>query len=173
MTEQTQRTVRERIITTVTRALAWSQQRWRDFREESPYFQAKVGLVVAYAALVVMTIWLAPPQPVPWVIKAQRIDTGLGQRTAFLIKNDDGGSQRRVHLEIDGDAVGPDGRRPGRWQSAPFDLEEGRELQLQPEDIFDASKKPPGARDAIEVTEARIVDNDGDVLFIGAAAGKR
>jgi hypothetical protein len=154
--------------------VAWTHQRWRDFREESPYFQAKVALVVGYVAIVLLTLWLAPPTTVPWVIKPQRIDTGLGQRTAFLIRNDDAGTQRRVHLEVDGDAVGPDGRRTGSWRSEPFDLPEGEDRQLQPEDVLDANKNPPGAKEAIEVKEARIVDKDGDVLFVATpTAGKR
>jgi hypothetical protein len=149
-------------------ALQWSKQRWRDFREESPYFQAKVALVVGYLLIVVATIVVAPPEPIEWVVRSRNVDTGLGTRTALLVINQDAGDQRRVRLEVIGAAVNADGqRRAGVWRSEPFDLAEGEQLQLQPEDVFDSDHRPPGAREVLALDQFRILQLDGDAEFTG------
>jgi len=38
----------------------WALERWGAFRAESPYFQAKVGLVGPYCVIVVLTAFLPP-----------------------------------------------------------------------------------------------------------------
>ena len=65
----------------------WAKGRWADFRQESPYFQGKVGLAAIYVVIVVLTIFLAPPRGDKWACTEERIPFGLAFKTALIISN--------------------------------------------------------------------------------------
>ncbi|HEY4220281.1 MAG TPA: hypothetical protein VGO62_03045, partial [Myxococcota bacterium] len=59
----------------------WALDRWADFRAESPYFQAKVGLGAGYVVIVLLTIMLAPPRGAYWTCTQEHLQFGLSSKT--------------------------------------------------------------------------------------------
>ena len=122
----------------------WAEGRWAEFRAESPYFQAKVGLGVAYAVIVVLTILLAPPRGITWQSSQERIPFGLAFKTAVLLKNLRAGDLDDVTIEIKGEGIEFDGRKvPGAWHTRPMNLPEGREAKILTENLYDDQNVNP------------------------------
>lgn len=140
----------------------WARDRWGAFRKESPYFQARVWLIVGYVAIVVATVWLAPPEGEHWRVKAERLGFGLSFKTVIAVTNVDNGEIDDAVVEVRGEGVEFDGRKvPGVWRTKPLRLPEEVEVTVVTEHLFDAKGVPPPY--ALSVTSVSIID-DGDVL---------
>jgi hypothetical protein len=140
-------------------ARTWALERWSAFRAESPYFQAKVGLVAAYVVIVLLTVLLAPPKPEPWVCREERIPFGLSFKTAIEITNVTNGDLDDVTVEVRGNGIEFDGKKvPGVWQTKALDLVEGEKAKVLTEQLFDRNgANPPYSLDVETVT---IFDDD-------------
>lgn len=136
--------------------------RWRQFRTESPYFQAKVGLTALYIAVVVLTVIVAPPAVAPWVCREERIDFGLSFKTAIEITNVSNGELDDIVVEVHGKAVEYNGAKvPGQWSSKPVSLPEGERVRLLAERLTDAQGVvAPGALE----TERVVLKHKGDKI---------
>lgn len=142
-----------------------ARTRWQAFREESPYFQAKVALVAAWIGVSIATLLLAPPEPVPFIVEQKAINFGLATRTTLIIFNQDGGDLDEAVVEVNGVTVDFDGKQiRGRWATKPIALPEGLKTTLATESFFDGSNHTPGKQ--LDIDTVRILD-DGDVLFAG------
>lgn len=146
-----------------TRALA--VDRWGRFRAESPYFQAKVGLVALYLVVVAVTIALVPPDREPWSVKQERIPFGLAFKTAIEIANFDSGDLNDVVLEVRGMGIEFDGKQtPGTWRTKPMLLIEGLPTKILTEQLFDSKGLSPPY--SLVVESVTVVDDDHDVLVV-------
>jgi hypothetical protein len=142
-----------------------ARTRWQAFREESPYFQAKVGLVAAWIAVSIATVVLAPPEPVPFIVEQKAISFGLATKTTLIIFNQDGGDLEEAVVEVSGVTIDFDGKQTrGRWTTKPIALPEGLKTTLATESLFDGTNHNPGYQ--LDIDTVRILD-DGDVLFAG------
>ena len=145
----------------------WARDRWGAFRKESPYFQARVLLVLAYLVIVVATLVLAPPEGEHWRATAERLGFGLSFKTAIRLTNVDNGDLDRVVVEVRGQGVEFDGRKvPGVWRTKPLDLPEEADVKILTEQLFDAKGTSPPY--ALTVATVAVIDEDGDVLFSAA-----
>lgn len=142
-----------------------ARTRWQAFREESPYFQAKVGLVAAWIAVSVLTLILAPPEPVPFIVEQKAISFGLATKTTLIVFNQDGGDLDEAVVEVSGVTVDFDGKQArGTWSTKPIALPEGLKTTLATESFFDRKGLSPGYQ--LDIDSVRILDDD-DVLFAG------
>jgi hypothetical protein len=85
-------TVAERVRDLSGRAVAWLQAWWWDFREESPYFQAKAGLVAGWIVISALTLWWVPPSPPLFRVDVSSHAFGLSDRVTIGIDNVDAGA---------------------------------------------------------------------------------
>ena len=141
----------------------WAVDRWGAFRAESPYFQAKVGMVAAYLLVVALTVLLAPPSSAPWDAKQQRIDFGAAFKTVLEITNADNGELEDVVIEVNGTGLEFDGRKvPGQWSTRPMTLIEGLPTKILTEQLYDKNGLNPPYSLVIETVTVR--DDDNEVL---------
>lgn len=141
----------------------WARDRWGAFRKESPYFQARVWLIVGYLVIVVATVFLAPPEGVHWLAKAERLGFGLSFKTAIGVTNVDNGDLEGVVIEVRGEGVEFDGKKvPGVWRTKPINLPEEVEVKILTEHLFDAKGLSPPY--ALSVSTISVIDGK-DVLM--------
>lgn len=135
----------------------WARDRWGAFRKESPYFQARLWLILAYLVIVVATVILAPPEGEHWQAKAVRLGFGLSFKTAIAVTNVDNGDLEGVVVEVRGEGVEFDGKKvPGMWRTKPVNLPEEVEVRILPEHLFDAKGVSPPY--ALSVSTISIID---------------
>lgn len=150
---------------TAGKGLAFLKERWQDFREESPYFQAKVGLVAAWIVVSVLTIAIAPPPTVPFIIQQHKVNFGLSVKTAIEIQNQDGGDIVEAIVEVRGTLTEFDGKKiPGVWRTKPITIAEGLKTTLSTESLYDQKGLHPSYQ--LDVQTLTIYDGD-DVVFSG------
>lgn len=143
----------------------WARDRWGAFRKESPYFQARVWLVVGYLVIVVATVFLAPPDGDHWLAKAERLGFGLSFKTVIGITNVDNGDLQGVVVEVRGEGVEFDGKKvPGVWRTKPVNLPEETEVRIQTEHLFDAKGASPPY--SLSVSSVSVVDGDEVLVTI-------
>lgn len=146
---------------------AFTVSRWQAFREESPYFQAKVGIVLAWVLISVATLIVAPPSPAPFIVEQKAINFGLSTRTTLIIFNQAAGDLDSAVVEVTGVTIDFDGTQtPGTWSTKPIAIPVGLKTTLASEAFFDGRGGSPGYQ--LEVSRVRIVD-DGDELYTGPA----
>jgi hypothetical protein len=151
------------------RGSGFALSKWQAFREESPYFQAKVAMVGAWVLISVATIALAPPDAEPFIVEQKAINFGLSSKTTLIILNQDGGDIDEAVVEVSGATIDFDGKETrGVWKTKPTVLPESLKTTLSTESFFDANGLNPGYQ--LRVDTVRILD-DGDVIFAGPAAG--
>jgi hypothetical protein len=157
--------VKDMATTALTRSKDFTQSRWQAFREESPYFQAKVAMVAAWLAISVATVILAPPSPIPFIVEQKAINFGLSTKTTLIILNQDGGDLDAAVVEVSGVTTDFDGKASrGVWASKPIALPEGLKTTLSTESFFDQKGLNPGYQ--LRVDNVRILD-DGDEVYVG------
>ncbi len=144
---------------------AWARGRYQAFRDQSPYFQAKVGLAAAYVVVVLLTVLVAPPRGAVWQASQQRINFGLAFKTAITITNLRAGDLEDVVVEVKGTGIEFDGKKdPGTWRTKPLDMPEGKELQILTEQLFDdRGVNPPYS---LVVDTVRVVDDDKETVVV-------
>lgn len=139
--------------------------KWRDFREESPYFQAKFALVGAWVVVSLFTVAIVPPPTIPFVVEQQVFSFGLSQKTALLIFNADGGDLDAAVVEITGTVTDYAGRKTsGTWRTKPVIIAEGLKTTLSTESFSNDKGENPAYE--INVENVRILD-DGDEVYNG------
>lgn len=137
--------------------------RWAAFRRESPFFQARVGLIAGYVVVVILTILVAPPSAEPWKIEQKRIPFGLAFKTAIEITNVNNGDIEEAIVEVRGKGIEFDGREiPGTWRTKPLALIEGLPTKVLTEQLVDAKGVPPPY--SLVVDTVVVYDDDNDVL---------
>lgn len=145
--------------------------RWRAFREESPYFQAKVGLVAAWLVIAIVTTLVAPPSPIDFIVEQKMISFGLAEKTTLIIFNQNGGNLDAAVVKVDGLQTDFDGKKtPGHWESKAIAIGEGFKTTLSTESLFDAKGVNPGYQ--LEITRV-VIDDDGDVAWSGVPTKKK
>lgn len=140
-------------------------ERWRTFREESPYFQAKVGLVAAWLLISVVTIVLVPPAPHPFLVETKMLNFGLAEKTTLIIMNQAGGDLDAGVVEVSGTMTDFDGKKtPGRWATKVIAIPQGLKTTLSTESFFDAKGLNPGYQLQIDRV---VIKDDGDEVWSG------
>jgi hypothetical protein len=156
--------VSDAALRTAKKSQEWAKGRWGDFRQESPYFQAKVWLVVGYVGVVILTLLIAPPEGDHWVVKQERINFGLTFKTAVAITNVDNGDVEDAVVEVRGKGIEFDGKEiPGTWSTKKITLVEDTTTKVFSEQLSDKNGGIPPY--TLQVDYVRILDDDGDVLF--------
>jgi hypothetical protein len=156
--------VKDALTSNASKAKLFTRERWQAFRAESPYFQAKVGLVALYVVVVLFTVLLAPPSAEPWKIEQKRIPFGLAFKTAVEIWNVSNGDIEEAVIEVRGKGIEFDGKEiPGVWRTKPLVLleDEERPTKIQTEQLFDAKGLSPPYSLVVELVT--VFDED-DVL---------
>ena len=149
----------------LARGTELARERAQAFREESPYFQAKVALVAAWLAISVATLIIAPPERAPFVVEQKAINFGLATRTTLIVFNQDGGDLDEAVVEVSGVTVDFDGTQTrGTWATNAIALPEGKKTTLATESLFDGKGVNPGYQ--LDVDSVRVLD-DGDEVFVG------
>jgi hypothetical protein len=160
--------VKDRAVAALQRSTVFGQTRWQAFREESPYFQAKVGMVVAWLAISVTTVIVAPPSPIPFIVEQKALNFGLSTKTSLIILNQDGGDLSEAVVEVTGVATEFDGHESrGTWRTRPLPVPEGLKTTLSTESFFDDKGVNPGYQ--LHIDRVRILDEDREV-FVGPAS---
>lgn len=155
---------KERLNRVMEHSGEWARERWGAFRKESPYFQARVWLVLGYVAIVLATIVLAPPEGEHWRAEAQRLGFGLSFKTVISLTNVDNGDIEGAIVEVRGKGIEFDGREvPGVWRSKPINLPEETEVRILTEHLFDEKGTNPPY--ALTVATVRVLDDDGEPLL--------
>jgi len=148
--------------------------RWREFREASPYFQAKVGLVAAWVVVGVVTVVVVPPPTTPFVVEQQVSSFGLSTRTTLIVFNADGGDLVNATVEVKSTVTEFDGKKtPGTFVTRPIVIAEGLKTTLSTEAFLNSKGERPGYQ--IHIDHVVIRDDDHDVVYDGPAdeASKR
>jgi len=157
--------VKDMATTALSRSKQFTQSRWQAFREESPYFQAKVAMVAAWIAISVVTIIVAPPSAIPFIVEQKAINFGLSTKTTLIIFNQNGGDLDAAVVEVTGVTTDFDGKESrGVWASKPVALPEGLKTTLSTESFFDPKGLNPGYQ--LRIDTVRILDDD-DEVFLG------
>ena len=139
--------------------------RWRAFREESPYFQAKVGLVAAWLVVAVLTILIAPPPPVDFIVEQKKIMFGLAEKTTLIIFNQAGGDIDSGVVVVRGTQTDFDGKTAsGSWKTKNIAIPQGLKTTLSTESFYDAKGISPGYQ--LQIEHVTILD-DGDEAWSG------
>lgn len=139
--------------------------RWRAFREESPYFQAKFGLVAAWLLIAVLTILIAPPAPIDFIVEQKMINFGLAEKTTLIIFNQAGGDIDTGVVEVKGTQTDFDGKKAaGTWKTKPIPIPQGLKTTLSTESLFDDKGINPGYQ--LQIDHVVIYD-DGDETWSG------
>ena len=140
-------------------------EKWRDFREESPYLQAKFALVGAWIVVAVVTIAMVKPAIIPFVVEQQTYSFGLATRTSLNILNVDGGDLDEAVVEITGTLTDFDGRRTsGVWRTKQVIIAEGPKSTFGMDQFSNDKGEVPNAQ--VQIDNVRILD-DGDEVFAG------
>ncbi len=156
--------VKDALTSNASKAKLFTRERWQAFRAESPYFQAKVGMVALYVVVVLATILLAPPSAEPWKIEQKRIPFGLAFKTAIEITNVSNGDIEDGTVEVTGKGIEFDGREiPGTWRTKPMLILEGLPTKIQTEQLLDAKGLSPPY--SLVVDSVTVFDDDKDVLI--------
>lgn len=143
-------------------------EKWRDFREESPYFQAKFALVGAWILVSVVTIAVVRPDTIPFVVEQQTHSFGLSTRTTLLILNVDGGDLDEAVVEIGGTLTDFDGKKTmGIWRTKQVVLAEGLKATFEMDTFANDKGEVPNAQ--VQIDNVRVFD-DGNEVFRGPAA---
>lgn len=159
--------VKDVLATGSNKAKQTALERWQAFRAESPYFQAKVGLVALYIVVVVATLLLAPPSPEPWRVEVKRIPFGLAFKTALELTNVSNGDLEDVVVEVRGKGIEFDGRQiPGVWRTKPMTLIEDEEqpAKILTEQLADDKGVPPPY--SLVVDTVTVYDDDNEALVV-------
>ncbi len=157
--------VKETALETAQQGKALLLDRWRGFREESPYFQAKVGLVAAWVVVSLLTLLLVPPTRATFVVEQKMINFGLAEKTTLIIANQKGGDLTRGVVEVTGTMIDFDGKKtPGRWATKVIAIPQGLKTTLATESFFDAKGGCPGYQLEIEQV---VIKDDGDEVWSG------
>lgn len=147
------------------------RERWQAFREESPYFQAKVGLVAAWVVIAVLTILIAPPSPIDFIVEQKTISFGLAEKTTLIIFNQDGGDLDSAVVVVNGVQTDFDGKKAsGSWKTKPIAVPQGLKTTLSTESFFDDKGANPGYQ--LQITRV-VIDDDGDIVFSGPPGVKK
>lgn len=142
--------------------------RWRAFREESPYFQAKVGLVAGWIVVSIATVLVVPPATDPFVVEQLASNFGLSTKTSLIIFNADGGDMVNATVEISGTVTEFDGRKsPGTYRTRPIAIAEGLKTTLSTESFINTNGDHPGYQ--MHIDRVVIRDDDQDVVYDGPA----
>lgn len=143
----------------------WVKQRWTEFREESPYFQAKVGVVVAWVVIAVLTVFVAPPPTAPFNVRVIAQGFGLLTKTALVIENVKYGDVEGATIVVEGSSEEFGGKvKNGEWQTRrPIDLIEGEKATIQVEQLFDLRGNNPAI--SVDIHFVSILDEDGDEIL--------
>lgn len=150
---------KEKLRALATKAEVFARERWRDFRENSVYFQLKAGLVVGYAVIVVATLVLAPPAAPSYKLRVETLEWGLGQRTMLELQNLKLGTLSGHIIEVQGTVVEFDGKaKSGTWRAPLRRLSEGDSEKLSPEKLLSAKNVPAG--DNLTITRVRVYPKD-------------
>ncbi|MDP2340732.1 MAG: hypothetical protein Q8O67_07235 [Deltaproteobacteria bacterium] len=148
--------------------------RWRRFREESPYFQAKVALVLGWLVISIFTALVAPPPPETFIVETKMLNFGLAEKTTLIIFNQAGGDLDTAAVEVTGTMTDFDGKKtPGKWATKVIAIPQGLKTTLSTESFFDAKGVNPGYQLLIDVV---VIKDDGDEVWRGpprTAAAKR
>jgi hypothetical protein len=156
--------VKDALTANANKAKLFTRERWNAFRAESPYFQAKVGMVALYVVVVLLTVLIAPPSAEPWKIEQKRIPFGLAFKTAVEITNVSNGDIEDAVVEVNGKGIEFDGKEiPGTWRTKPLLLVEGLPTKIQTEQLFDARGLSPPYSLVVDVVT--VFDDDKDVLI--------
>lgn len=139
--------------------------RWRAFREESPYFQAKVGLVGAWLLVSLLTFLIAPPSPVAFFVEQRVLSFGLAEKTALVIFNRAGGDLDTAVVTVTGTQTDFDGRQAsGTWATKTIAVPQGLKTTLSTESFFDGKGINPSYQ--LKINHVLITD-DGDEVWSG------
>lgn len=145
--------------------------RWRSFREESPYFQAKFGLVAAWLAIAVLTILIAPPAPIDFIVEQKMINFGLAEKTTLIIFNQAGGDIDTGVVVVKGTMTDFDGKKAaGSWKTKTIPIPQGLKTTLSTESFFDDKNINPGYQ--LQIDRVIILD-DGDEAWSGPPAAAK
>ena len=156
--------VKDALTSNANKAKLLTRERWQEFRAESPYFQAKVGMVALYVVVVLLTVLLAPPSAAPWKIEQKRIPFGLAFKTAIEITNVSNGDLEDAVVEVRGKGIEFDGREiPGTWRTKPLVIVEGLPTKIQTEQLLDDKGLSPPY--SLVVDLVTVFDDDKDVLI--------
>ncbi len=154
------------VTTNLNKAKTFALEKWRDFREESPYFQAKFALVGIWVVVGIVTIAVVPPDTIPFVIEQQTYSFGLGTRTSLNILNVDGGDLDEAVVEVSGTLTDFDGKKTsGVWRTKQLVIAEGPKTTLGMDQFKNDKGEIPNAQ--MQIANVRILD-DGDEVFAGA-----
>lgn len=143
--------------------------RWSDFREQSPYFQAKVALVTGWVVVTLLTVVLVPPSPATFVVEQRMISFGLAEKTAVMIFNRAGGDIPDGVVQVRGTMTDFDGKKTqGIWTTKGIPILQGVKTTLATESFFD----PKGFNPAYQLQIDHIVITAGnDVVWSGPPMG--
>lgn len=145
-------------------------ERWQAFREESPYFQAKVGLVAGWIVIALLTIVLAPPPDIEFVVEQKKISFGLAEKPALIIDNRAGGDLDEGSVEVRGTQTDFDGKtKSGTWRTKSLLIVEGVKTTLSTESFFDEQGLQPGYQLHIDYV---VIRDDDDVVWQGVPGAK-
>jgi hypothetical protein len=145
--------------------------RWQALREKSPYFQAKVGLVGAWLVVALLTILIAPPSPIEFIVEQKTISFGLAEKTNLVIFNQGGGDLDKAVVIVEGVQTDFDGKKAsGSWRTKPIAVPQGLKTTLSTESFFDDKGANPGYQ--LQITDV-VNDDDGDVVFRGPPGAKK
>ncbi len=149
------------------------REAWADFRRNSVYFQIKAALVIAYVAIVLATLVLAPPAPPTYSLSVGSLPWGVGKRTYIDLDNLDLGTLKGVVIEVHGRVVEFDGKESrGPWRMTLPRLAEGDTVRLWPEKLLSDEQRPAG--DNLDVSRVRVypADDPSDILVDAAPTPK-
>lgn len=144
-----------------------------DFKRQTKHFKQRVAVVGGYAALVLLTLLVAPvgavSNPIDAVVKATSLPWGMRNKTVIELYNDSGDDYENLVVFVEGTEVLGEGAapRPGRWKYTTLKLKEKGRLQIEAKNLMDASGLHPAPDFMPSAIEVRCDDGEyRDVLTL-------
>lgn len=115
-----------------------------DFKRQTPYFKARVGVVSGFAFLILFTFIIAPAPGVPDPCKVKVVATDLAWKMVVEVINESGSDHEQLQVVVHGTQESSEGVvQSGTWRTKKRRLSEDKRLLLDAKHLKDKKGDPP------------------------------
>ena len=135
-----------------------------EFKRSTIYFKARVGVIVGFALLVVLTLLIAPApgiaNPIGAKVVVTAIPWGETLKTIIEVTNESGDEYKPVVVVVEGieTDIKSGRQRAGRWKYSKNRLRDGDTLQIESKHLTDDKNEGPDIGFTPSVVEVRSAD---------------
>lgn len=115
-----------------------------DFRRQTPYFKARVGVIAGFVFLVLMTLIIAPAPATPNPCDVRVVATDLSWKMVIEVSNESGSDFEALKVVVHGVQTTPDGStKSGTWETEARRLGEDKKLLIEAKHLHSSTGERP------------------------------